>query len=32
VVTVNGDQSVDQVTASILKEIDGNAFAVAKGT
>ncbi|HEV2696866.1 MAG TPA: adenylate kinase [Terriglobales bacterium] len=32
VVTVNGDQSVDQVTASVLKEIDGHAFAAAKGT
>jgi adenylate kinase len=31
-VTVNGDQPVDDVTASILNEIDGKAFSTAKGS
>jgi adenylate kinase len=30
-VTVNGDQAVDDVTADILKEIDGRACGVASG-
>jgi len=31
-VTVNGDQPVDDVTASTLNEIDGHAFSTAKGS
>jgi adenylate kinase len=30
-VTINGDQPVDDVTACILKEIDGNAFSAVEG-
>ena len=30
--TINGDQSVDEVSAAILKEIDGRACGVASGT